>query len=581
MLSYKALYREWRPQTFDDVVGQDHITTTLKNEIKMNRIGHAYLFSGTRGTGKTTCAKIMAKSLNCLNQVDGEPCNECSMCKKIDKGLSLDVIEQDAATNNKVDDIRELIEEVKYPPHEGKYKVYILDEVHMLSMGAVNAFLKTLEEPPSHVIFILATTDPQKLPVTILSRCQRFDFKRISYKDIEERLRLIAKDKGIYAEDRSLELISRISDGAMRDALSIMDQAISMGDGKIDYEEVLDMLGLSETENIFKLSDAILRKDVKDSVNILNQIVGSGKDPHALTKDLILQFRNVLVSKIMQNPEDVIDRSSEDIEIIKNQGKLVTSDVITRIIRVLQEAEEQSKFSKQSRIYLEIAIITLTKNELDTSKEAIVGRISRIEDKISRETFVKTENGNTKENLKEDFKEKKSSKKINKKRKISKEIGKSAETKDIQENLEKENLKIVNEAVKIEEEDLNDKSTLDLDTINRSWNEIMEALKARRQMIVMASIITGKLVKVNKGLIEVRFGKQYSSNKKRLEQKDNKIILENTASSILNEDVKFKFSVEGEASNKVEFKEEVNEDKMSDSYGESDLENMGINVLDE
>ena len=572
-MSYKALYREWRPQTFNDVVGQDHITTTLKNEIKMNRVGHAYLFSGTRGTGKTTCAKIMAKSLNCLNQVDGEPCNECSMCKKIDAGLSLDVIEQDAATNNKVDDIRELIEEVKYPPHEGKYKVYILDEVHMLSMGAVNAFLKTLEEPPSHVIFILATTDPQKLPVTVLSRCQRFDFKRISYKDIEERLRLIAKDKGIYAEDKSLELISRISDGAMRDALSIMDQAISMGDGKIDYSEVLDMLGLSETENIFKLSDAILRKDVKDSINILNQIVENGKDPHALTKDLILQFRNVLVGKIMQTPEDVIDRSSEDIEIIKNQGKLVTSDVITRIIRVLQEAEEQAKFSKQSRIYLEIAIITLTKNELDTSKEAIVGRISRLEDKVSRGSFIKTEKENV---IGEKSKEKSSIK-----RSAPREIGRSAETKDVQDNLEKENLEIVKEAVKIEKEDLNDKSTLDLETVNRSWNEIMEALKARRQMIVMASIITGKVVKVSKGVIEIRFGKQYSSNKKRLEQKDNKGILENTASSILNEDVKFKFSVEGEVPYREELNEEVNESTSSDSYAIPNLEEMGINVLDE
>ncbi|NLC66708.1 MAG: DNA polymerase III subunit gamma/tau [Clostridium sp.] len=564
-MSYKALYREWRPQTFEDVVGQDHITTTLRNEIRMNRIGHAYLFSGTRGTGKTTCAKIMAKSLNCLNQIDGEPCNECSMCIKIDKGLSLDVIEQDAATNNKVDDIRELIEEVKYPPHEGKYKVYILDEVHMLSMGAVNAFLKTLEEPPSHVIFILATTDPQKLPVTVLSRCQRFDFKRISYKDIEERLRLIAKHKGIYAEDRSLELISRISDGAMRDALSIMDQAISMGDGKIDYVEVLDMLGLSETENVFRLSDSILRKDVKESINILDQIIGSGKDPHALTKDLILQFRNILVSKIMQNPEDVIDRSSEDIEIIKNQGKLVTSDVITRIIRVLQEAEEQSKFSKQSRIYLEVAIITLTKNELDTSKEAIVGRISRLEDRVSRGSFVEV----SEESIPEE--------KAKKKRKNPNTIGRSAETKDVANDIEKENLKIVKEAVKIEEEDLNDKSTLDLETVNRSWNEIMEALKARRQMIVMASIITGKPVKVDRGVIEIRFGKQYSFNKKRLELKDNKDILENAASSILNEDVRFRFSVEGE----VPSREDSNDNMPKNSNSPSDLEDMGISVLDE
>jgi len=563
-MAYTALYREWRPKVFGDVIGQEHITTTLINEIKAKRIGHAYLFSGTRGTGKTTCAKIMAKALNCVDLKDGEPCNECHMCKKIDAGLSLDVIEQDAATNNKVDDIRDLVEEVQYPPHEGKYKVYILDEVHMLSTGAVNAFLKTLEEPPEHVVFILATTDPQKLPVTILSRCQRFDFKRIRYKDIEKRLRLIATDKGVYAEDRSLELIARISDGAMRDALSIMDQAISMGEGKLDYMDILDMLGLSGQENLFRLSEAMLNKDVKESIRILDDVVEGGKDPYSFTKDLIIHFRNILLAKIMPNPEEVIDLSKEDIEVIKRQGDIASNEVITRIIRTLQKAEEQAKFSKQSRIYLELAIISLTKNELDTSKESMLGRLSVIEDYLRRGNVVQvqeTTNKSSAETMK----------------KIQDKVEQSSD--EVKAKLPgngltaKEELNIVKNAVKIEEEIFNDDCSVTLDLVKRSWKEIMEALKARRQMIIQASVIVGTPIKCDRGVIEIKFGKEYGFSKKRLEKKENREILEDAASSILGEKVKFKFTVEGE---RVE--EEKNESHLS--FDET-LKEFGINIVDE
>ena len=230
-MGYTALYREWRPQKFYDIVGQEHITTTVKNQILNDRIAHAYLFCGTRGTGKTT-----TKALNCLDLEDGEPCNHCSMCEKIDNGLAIDVTELDAASNNGIDKIRDIIDDVKYPPQEARFKVYIMDEVHMLSTGAVNAFLKTLEEPPKNVIFILATTDPQKLPITILSRCQRFDFKRINNKDITGRLRMIVDGLNVIADDKSLNLIARVSDGAMRDAVSILDQAISMGNGAVEYD---------------------------------------------------------------------------------------------------------------------------------------------------------------------------------------------------------------------------------------------------------------------------------------------------------------------------------------------------------
>jgi DNA polymerase-3 subunit gamma/tau len=550
-MAYTALYREWRPRVFSDVIGQEHITTTLINEIKSNRIGHAYLFSGTRGTGKTTCAKIMAKALNCIDLREGEPCNVCHMCKKIDAGLSLDVIEQDAATNNKVDDIRDLVEEVQYPPHEGRYKVYILDEVHMLSTGAVNAFLKTLEEPPAHVVFILATTDPQKLPVTILSRCQRFDFKRIRYEEISKRLRLIANRKGIYAEDKSLELIARVSDGAMRDALSVMDQAISMGEGKLDYDEVLDMLGLTGTESLFKISDAILRKDVKEAIQVLDDVVDGGKDPYAFTKDLILHFRNILVAKIMPNPEQVIDLSREDIDLIKMQGSLAGNDMVTKAIRLLQEAEEQAKYSKQSRIYLELAIIALTKNELDSSRESLLGRISVLEDYIRSGNFTQQ---------------------APKEAKAVKETAGQAKPEAVQAGAE--NLKVVKEAVRINNEDIfNDDCKVTLDMVKRSWKEIMDALKARRQMIIQASVIIGVPTSCERGLIEIRFGKEYSFNKKRLEKKEYKDILEETASSILGEKVRFRFTVEGE---KTVEENEVQQQSIVERFQDS-----GVEVVDE
>jgi DNA polymerase-3 subunit gamma/tau len=547
-MAYTALYREWRPKVFSDVIGQEHITTTLINEIKAGRIGHAYLFSGTRGTGKTTCAKIMAKALNCIDLRDGEPCNVCHMCRKIDSGLSLDVIEQDAATNNKVDDIRELVDEVQYPPHEGKYKVYILDEVHMLSTGAVNAFLKTLEEPPSHVVFILATTDPQKLPVTILSRCQRFDFKRIRYEEIGKRLRLIADKKGIYAEDKSLELIARVSDGAMRDALSMMDQAISMGEGKLDYEEVLDMLGLSGTENLFRISEAILKKDVRSAIQILDEVVDGGKDPYSFTKDLVLHFRNILVGKIMPDPEQVIDMTREDIELLKVQGDLAGNEMITKAIRLLQEAEEQAKFSKQSRIYLELAIINLTKTELDSSRESMLSRISMLEDYIR--------NGNLQPAAKIEVKP----------------DPKPSAIKS-QSLTGPEDLKVMKEAVRINEDIFNDDCKVTLDMVKRSWKEIMEALKARRQMIIQASVIVGNPMKCDRGVIEVRFAKEYSFNKKRLEKKEYRDVLEDTAAAVLGEKVKFKFSVEGD-------KEREPEAAAKGTLAES-LQGTGVEIVDE
>ena len=284
---HKALYRVYRPKTFEDVVGQEHIVKTLKNQIKNNNIGHAYLFSGTRGTGKTSTAKIFARAVNCLNPINEEPCNECEICVDTLNDNIMDIVEIDAASNNSVDDIRELRESVKYTPSKAKYKVYIIDEVHMLSQGAFNALLKTLEEPPSYVIFILATTEPHKIPATILSRCQRFDFKRVSSKDIADRMSYICEKENIQAEDKALSLIARNSQGALRDALSILDQCMSFGNDKIEYNDVIELLGTVNIDELFQLSQSIIDEDTKKSLQILNEFIIWGKDIRNLINDLI------------------------------------------------------------------------------------------------------------------------------------------------------------------------------------------------------------------------------------------------------------------------------------------------------
>lgn len=527
-MAYTALYRELRPKVFKDVIGQEHITTTLKNEIKNGRIAHAYLFSGTRGTGKTTCAKIFSKALNCKDLQDGEPCNVCDNCIRIDSGLSLDVMEQDAATNNKVDDIRDLIDEVQYPPQEGKYKVYILDEAHMLTMGAVNAFLKTLEEPPENVVFILATTDPQKLPITILSRCQRFDFKRIKASDIEKRLREIVDDKGILADNKSLSLIARVSDGAMRDALSILDQSISMGGGKVDYEIVISMLGLMGRVEIFNLADAILKKDIEKSLVILDSMVDSGRDPYFITKDLLEHFRNILVTKIIRNNADeLVEASSEDIERYREQSLMIHDQEIIKMVRILQGAEEQSKRSSQGRTFLELALIKICNAEKDYGMDSVLSRMTAIENMIkSGKLTVATGDGDS---------------------------PKSQQSRESAAPKKTRTPKVSADELQMEERvkeafEVNPDSKLTLESVKASWNEVLEALRAKRQMVIRASLFEGNVTKVDKGVITIEFPESYSHNKKRLEKQEFKSVLNDTVSMIVGEKVSVKLVVD-EASN--------------------------------
>lgn len=519
-MAYTALYREWRPRTFNDVVGQEHITTTLKNQILNNRIAHAYLFCGTRGTGKTSTAKVFAKALNCLNLKDGEPCNECEMCKKINEGLAIDVTELDAASNNGVDKIRDIIDDVKYPPQEAKYKVYIMDEVHMLSAGAVNAFLKTLEEPPNNVIFILATTDPQKLPITILSRCQRFDFKRINNSEITARLRKIVNEQNVLADERSLNLIARVSDGAMRDSLSILDQAISMGNGNVDYGTVVSMLGLVTNEHLFKLANAVIQRSVEKGIEIIEEVIYSGKDIYLFIKDLIAHYRNLLMVKVTNNPEEVLDMSEENIALIKEQGARLRAEEIMRCIRILQEAENNAKLSKQSRLYCELAVIKMCKIEYDTSSEVILTRLNKLEESL-RNGSIKVSTAS------------KEIEKINNSKTVNIETNK---------NIVKEEI-VDSSQVNIE---VNSDSKVTINDIKKSWKDIIERFKARREMIISSLIMIGKPVDCSNGIVTIEFDDQNEFAKNRLSEAKNRDIINDVFFEIFREKLKVNFKVQSD-----------------------------------
>lgn len=382
-MSYTALYRKFRPDNFSDVKGQDHIVTTLKNQIKANRIGHAYLFTGTRGTGKTTIAKIFARTVNCENPVDGNPCGECRTCKAIATGASMNVIEIDAASNNGVDNIREIVDEVSYSPAEGKYKVYIIDEVHMLSIGAFNALLKTLEEPPSYVIFILATTEVHKIPITILSRCQRYDFKRISIDTIADRLKELIVQEQVDVEEKALRYIAKTADGSMRDALSLLDQCIAFHLGQqLTYDKVLDVLGAVDTGVFSRLLRSVLERDVLGCVELLEEIVMQGRELTQFVTDFTWYLRNLMLVKSSDNIEDVIDVSTDNLMRLKEEAQMADMEIIMRYIRIFSELSGQIRYASQKRILIEMALIKLCKPAMETSQDALLDRIREVEDKL-------------------------------------------------------------------------------------------------------------------------------------------------------------------------------------------------------
>lgn len=518
---HKALYRAYRPQTFKDVVGQEHIIRTLKNQIQNNNVGHAYLFCGTRGTGKTSTAKIFARALNCQNSVDEEPCNECEVCKDILSDNIMDVIEIDAASNNSVDDIREIRENVKYTPAKCKYKVYIIDEVHMLSQGAFNALLKTLEEPPSYVIFILATTEPHKIPATILSRCQRFDFKRVTVKDMSTRMKEICDDVNVVVDDRALNLIARNSQGALRDALSILDQCMSFSENDIEYKDVVDLLGTVNIEQLFEMAEYVIKEDTKKCLEILNEFVVWGKDIKNLIDDLIDHFRNLMVCKVSSDLDEIISLPEEIVEQLKAQASTIEVNDIIRILNILSTTQDAIKVSSNPRVLAEVSIMKLSQPMFDESKESLLKRISNLEEVIK-------------------------SGKININNNVEKESKK--ETKETSEKNEVEaEEEVFYEEVKSE----------DVELIEKSWENILTHIKKDKNMPVYAILREAKEFNVSANNLYIVFDDNFAFAKNKLSDEKTRNYIESVIREILNRSFSIKIILKSESKNiKLEIEKE-------------------------
>lgn len=534
---YQALYRQYRPKTFDELLGQNHVTTILKNQIQKENIGHAYLFSGTRGTGKTSAAKIFSRAVNCLEPINGNPCNKCENCSGILEETIMDVIEMDAASHNSVDDIRELRDKVVYPPSKGKYKIYIIDEVHMLSKPAFNALLKTLEEPPKHLIFILATTEPERLPQTILSRCQRFDFKRITNKDMVLNMKNILKDINIDVEDDVLYLIARNSDGAMRDALSLLEKCISFGKNKIGYEDAIAVLGIVNKGLIFELIDYIKDNNLEKALKSIDEIIQNGKDIYQFIKDIIIHFRNLMVVKSSSKPNNMLDIDDIDNYII--QSKSMDMDYILKALEIFTEADAQAKWSTQPRILLEMAIIKLVNVDDELS---LLERVERLENCMSPIKDTVKPNIETKE---------------------SRHIENAAQRKSsFEEMIKKDTI----EADKPKEETpkpaiMDDGKELHLQTIIYEWPLILKQIKSSR-ISLYALIVEGEVLSFENNLLTIGYKEGFGFHQQAVNKEDNKEFIEQIISKYFNRNITVRFIM-------GENKEQSKDSKGNDSIDEA------------
>lgn len=514
---HKALYRVYRPKNFSDVIGQEHIVRTLKNQIENNNVGHAYLFCGTRGTGKTSTAKIFSRAVNCTNLHNDEPCNECENCREILEDKTMDVVEIDAASNNSVDDIRELRENVKYSPAKSKYKVYIIDEVHMLSQGAFNALLKTLEEPPSYVIFILATTEPHKIPATILSRCQRFDFKRVTVKDISSRMRYICEKEGIEADEKALNLIARNSQGALRDALSILDQCISFEGNKISYNDVIELLGSVNIEQLFDLAESIIKEDTRKSLQILNDFIIWGKDVRNLVNDLIDHFRNLMVCKISNDLDEIISLPEETIDLLKQQAETIDTNNLIRILNILSETQDGMKISSNPRVLMEVTMMKIAQPMFDESKEALIKRIENLEQKI--------ESGNIKVN--------------------------HISTNQTVDNFNENNQQNNNTVEKQEDENIEYENLKgdDIKLVEKSWKKILQKMKEDKNQVIRALLQDVDSFNISEDTLYIIFTDNYSFAKSRLDSPATIQYVEKVIREVLNRSFSVKIALKSQLSN--------------------------------
>lgn len=532
---HKALYRVYRPKNFSDVIGQEHIVRTLKNQIENNNVGHAYLFCGTRGTGKTSTAKIFSRAVNCTNLHNDEPCNECENCREILEDKTMDVVEIDAASNNSVDDIRELRENVKYSPAKAKYKVYIIDEVHMLSQGAFNALLKTLEEPPSYVIFILATTEPHKIPATILSRCQRFDFKRVTVKDISSRMRYICEKEGIEADEKALNLIARNSQGALRDALSILDQCISFEGNKISYNDVIELLGSVNIEQLFDLAESIIKEDTRKSLQILNDFIIWGKDVRNLVNDLIDHFRNLMVCKISNDLDEIISLPEETIDLLKQQAETIDTNNLIRILNILSETQDGMKISSNPRVLMEVTMMKIAQPMFDESKEALIKRIENLEQKI--------ESGNIKVN--------------------------HISTNQTVDNFNENNQQNNNTVEKQEDENIEYENLKgdDIKLVEKSWKKILQKMKEDKNQVIRALLQDVDSFNISEDTLYIIFTDNYSFAKSRLDSPVTIQYVEKVIREVLNRSFSVKIALKSQLAN-------LNTEIKKEDKGEQILKNI-------
>lgn len=513
-MSYIVFARKYRPKDFDEIIGQDHITTTLKNAIKQDRVAHAYLFSGPRGIGKTTTARILAKSLNCETGPTPTPCNKCISCTEISSSISMDVIEIDGASNRGIDEVRELRENVKFAPTHGRYKLYIIDEVHMLTQEAFNALLKTLEEPPSHVKFIFATTQAHKVIPTVSSRCQRFDFRRISIADIVSKLKEIAKDESIKVDEETLFLIARQADGSLRDGESILDQLNAFCSGDIKKEDIAHILGTVSEESLEDFAQIIIKRDTPEALKFIDKLISEGKDLTFFLLNLISHFRNLMVAKLCTKPEGLIDSSRQTIEKIANQSKAFSQEELFYISSILTHTYESMKRSASARVIFELAIVKITERASLTSLNDILDKIRALETRIGK-------------GIPSPPREEGKDKKVEERAPL---VSPEERVSNVKDELEVE-------------EAASEANDIELSKIEEAWPTLLKIIKTKK-MSVASYLLEGSIIAFEDSTLTIGFPENYSLHKEALEHKDNRHLIEKTLKEILKKDVRVKLTTQ-------------------------------------
>lgn len=564
-MNHKALYRKFRPQVFEEVIGQEHLTATLRNQIVTENVAHAYLFSGIRGTGKTSTAKIFARALNCTDSKDGNPCNQCDNCLAALSDNAIDIIEIDAASNNGVDDIRDLREKTKYPPSKMKYKVYIIDEVHMLSIGAFNALLKTLEEPPSYVIFIFATTELHKIPATIISRCQKYELKRIKLADISALMSKICDASDFTYDLQALNQIARLSEGAARDSLSILDQCFAANKNQhITLEVLTDVLGLVTESVLFDIIEGIKIQDSKQILLLINEIVSSGKDTKRFINQLIEYLRHLMLAKISTDLENMINVSDETLELIEKQAESMPLDLIIRSINILTQVEVDSKWSANSRVILEVGLIRIIQPDLESSIESINERLERLE---KRPVQIVKERPNVLQNqAKESLIEEKSAHK-HASEEIKKEVFKEEVADEIEtavpviEVAEVRPVSVEETAEDASESDL----ALDFDKLEDLWEEVLDQVK-QIKISTHALLVDGQFEGLKDHAVCVSYKEGYGFHMIAIEKPENREIVERAILQIYGSPLRIKY-ITRSADESGQSQDEKDEEKLFDFLG--------------